>query len=550
MFLKKFFLLIPLLNAIISISGVDDEIYNAETGDSSKKTDLENPCSCDLTEGVCDGDCSCDKDCINLINSGYMDEKTDYSSETYVNKNEWIFSQFCKSYPKTLQDLYNPLVIGFHLFKKGFCLVKDNRKAKEKKFLGLEKNKELSKKYDKEIDKIESDKPEENNFSNVFPTNEIDGTLENKEFKTHEIMNGINFPITLANGLCLFGAYPIKFNQNYEALCSYNIDTKEVFEYINVKLYKKFIVSGIEGIKYYYEIKDSYYISSNETVASAGALKKVRIEIHSKDNKINKVLFNIYFSSTPSSTPTFPNNDLIFSLQFLSDEKDYLKSGNPGYIKGKKILIGEKSELSEKSYSYINLYKEGSVIPLASNKGECKKLTDIKESGNIFYYYDNFIDNIFSFEDTIIFGCKKNVNSTWLGDYLIYNIINTEKKEVISFGQFGNANIRYKNDWKIINNDYWEYWEKDEKECNTPVIFGIYKEKGAVNNTQYQIDTIKFKCSKVDDEDNNRYFISKFLKLNNTKTKWWYAPGPGFIKLPKNIMYPFQIGTTTYREKD
>ena len=35
-------------------------------------------------------------------------------------------------------------------------------------------------------------------------------------------------------------------------------------------------------------------------------------------------------------------------------------------------------------------------------------------------------------------------------------------------------------------------------------------------------------------------------KLKNVKTKWWEAPGPGFIRLPRNIMYPFRIGTSKY----
>lgn len=29
---------------------------------------------------------------------------------------------------------------------------------------------------------------------------------------------------------------------------------------------------------------------------------------------------------------------------------------------------------------------------------------------------------------------------------------------------------------------------------------------------------------------------------------WWFAPAPGFVKLPRNIMYPFRIGTTVYNK--
>ena len=33
-----------------------------------------------------------------------------------------------------------------------------------------------------------------------------------------------------------------------------------------------------------------------------------------------------------------------------------------------------------------------------------------------------------------------------------------------------------------------------------------------------------------------------YPKKENLEKNWWYAPGPRFIKLPRNVMYPFRIG--------
>ena len=44
----------------------------------------------------------------------------------------------------------------------------------------------------------------------------------------------------------------------------------------------------------------------------------------------------------------------------------------------------------------------------------------------------------------------------------------------------------------------------------------------------------------------------KYIKVNafkvDSELEWWYAPG-WKITFPKNIMYPFRIGTTSYEEK-
>ena len=80
-------------------------------------------------------------------------------------------------------------------------------------------------------------------------------------------------------------------------------------------------------------------------------------------------------------------------------------------------------------------------------------------------------------------------------------------------------------------------------------IIAQYKDSGTVNNTQFQIYSIDDNnignINEITSQNSYNYFIVKFIK-SETETEWYYAPGPVIIKLPRNIMYPFKIGTSKY----
>ena len=91
---------------------------------------------------------------------------------------------------------------------------------------------------------------------------------------------------------------------------------------------------------------------------------------------------------------------------------------------------------------------------------------------------------------------------------------------------------------------------------NNFVLVGQYKDSGAVNNTQFQIHSLgdghgqNFYIdgqNRIETYQYYKYFIIKFVKLE-TETEWYYARSPVIIKLPKNIMYPFKIGTSKYKK--
>ena len=216
--------------------------------------------------------------------------------------------------------------------------------------------------------------------------------------------------------------------------------------------------------------------------------------------------------------------DFTYIVKFLYNQTDYINSGSPGYIKGKPILIGEKLDTE----NIIKKYENDAVFPIDSDSISIQEKND-----NVFIYYDNYFDNKITFEDLTIYGYKTEVNNKKTGLASLFN------RQAIKYriGKYGNANISHNYDWLEMN---------PFDNINNPyLIIGEYKDIGAVNNTQFTIVNFQINGDKTLDIVNYRYLIIKFLR-QKTKRGWWYAPGPGFIKLPQNIMYPFRIGTTKY----
>ena len=144
------------------------------------------------------------------------------------------------------------------------------------------------------------------------------------------------------------------------------------------------------------------------------------------------------------------------------------------------------------------------------------------------------MDNRITFEDLTIFGYKNDFRT--IVNQIFGNNGNNRNNNKLKLAKFGNAK-----DFNIELNNV------DIKDKENFVLLVQYKDSGAVNNTQNQI----YKCDKYDINSKNGelnsyfYFIIKFLKME-TETEWYYARGPVIIKLPRNLMYPFKIGTSKY----
>ena len=307
-----------------------------------------------------------------------------------------------------------------------------------------------------------------------------------------------NVPIALPSGMCLFGHYQIQKNQDYEVTCSY-LTNNNIENYYNDSSTQKFY------------IHDNYY---DEVSVNAPVIKKIEILYFLDTNSTN--ITHYYINNTNNDTV----QDLTLVIRFLKNESDYPRSGNPGYIKGKPLLIKQQINSS-------NLYKIYNILPI-----DAENCNDNLKDKTL--YFDNYMGNVLTFEDFIIYGYK-NKSCLFTDNFNGWNV-----------GYYGNAIIsKMDSDW--IKNDI----DKPDDNVNKNILLlGKYRYVGTVNNSQNYIYSINFdKLENLDFSSNVKYFINKNEKPKKMKTKWWYAPGPGFIKLPQNIMYPFRIGTSHYSTK-
>jgi len=120
-------------------------------------------------------------------------------------------------------------------------------------------------------------------------------------------------------------------------------------------------------------------------------------------------------------------------------------------------------------------------------------------------------------------------------------------------------------DWvkidKLDLNSYLSSWDDFYNRCNIPARINLnifYVTYGLVNNTQVaiykaslNIENIywwaKYPGEKDKKQEYFTYFNINFYRIPQSMV-WWFAPGPGFFRLPRNIMYPFRIGTTVYNK--
>ena len=458
-----------------------------------------------MTDGVCDNGCYCDKDCLNfLLSDDYFNNfKIDESS--YTEKNIDSKLDYCNDYLESVDDLYNPLVLAFKILKRGFCLV--NQKDRE--------DEEDTEDYDKSLEYYESNADTDNDdyidkFDEFNSANNefINDLSETDNFKKLNII----LPISLPNGLCLFHSYQVRKNIDYEVTCSYNKAIKGQVE-------QEFSCSNRQ--KYY--INNTFYSYSNDSF-NLDNLKKVEILYYNKPkNGINPVI-NCYYEGDNSNDYY---QDLTVEVKFVLDENDFKLSGNPGYIKGKQIIFVSENEI----------FSKGIVFPIENIKSSSSSSSSPSIIGQ-YLYYDNYMDNKITFEDLIIYGYERG-NGEYFNDF--YNFIINNKLQYTPLGNGKRLDQNINNvDINAVHNNF--------------ILVGQYKDSGSVNNTQFQIHSLRDAYilytennnQKDNTYDSYKYFIIKFVKLE-TETEWYYARSPVIIKLPKNIMYPFKIGTSKYK---
>lgn len=478
---------------------------------------------------------------------------------------------------ETLEDLFNPLYVGFQILKRGFCLAYNNG--------DLDSN--VINKYPRDYNDPDFASQMEKKYGYVNDINYISsswegavsGLFNSKEQQLteafpFEVSTDFSFPVPVLSptGFCINDGYLLHFLENKKITCSYMFkcgnfnsnlqNLKLELKPNNTRLYE--IKDGMIEL-----ISDSQDETPTDSESENGCEKVIKkIELlfyYSGENYSDYFYDQIVYYQTITIQNDIKFIDVTYEFSFLKlDITNYPRSGNPGYLKSKDIITGETNTYTnpdtDVSTKYVNIHKTKSIFHYNSG-GQCLS-SNAQEANRINLYYNDILDNSLTFEDGIIFGCwhngKIDNNVLTLNPLTQFEYSNEEYEKYITISKFGNPKMN-KDDF--LNYDNFKY-DFSSTECtgetcslNIPTLNILYVETGATNNVQNSIIYVKVQSEgKVTVKQNEDNYYPLYTKVNFFKhtpnKKWWYAPGPGFIKLPRNVMYPFRIGTTTYQEKN
>jgi len=513
------FLILNLLNYCLLIIPEKIEISSLSSFSDEDNENFQN-CPCDLTFNTCDRNCECDERCKNI--DGGNDNYDDYNE--YKIPGNHVFEKkyqkllpMCSDLDKSpITDLYSPLTIGYQILKKGLCLF--NKDA-----VKYDDDLHYDESIDEIIKKLELDNDSDDSDS---LNNEKLKEINDENIALYDNLN-IIFPIMLPDGSCLRNNDYIKFLQDKKVICYDEINNFQIYnEYKNI---------FNDGEIFIYSIINNTYLTKEQEVKDGDIIKKILFEFYVNNTLntiISKKLIFIIDNNEKIEEYGMVYEVKFYSIKYFDKKVTKSLSGNPGYIKGKPIITN----------FFVNRVFSG-----VDSNGYCVKKEN--NNGNI-YYEDDIIENTFTFEDNIIYGCRiendSDINSS-NSNFVIYKNI-FETQNFISLGNpylTGNLSL------------YYQCNENNEIRHILSIDI-LYEAINAKNNTQNRL--LKINCY---NNYNNPECINcngiiqekktyKYVKINSFKVEseleWWYAPG-WKITFPKNIMYPFRIGTTSYEEK-
>ena len=502
--------------------------------------------------------------------------KTSLDVKTTTSKSEYLtLLPMCdEDNRETITDMFNPIYIGYQLFKRGFCLAYNNGDL----------NKEQRRSYPKLSDenfyevtsKINPDPSniEPTSWKNTLPQFSVSNGQPFEPFNDLSL-----FPVLSPNGLCIDNAAHVHFLKDKKVTCSYLLNdekcpdfNKKPWSYAKAQSIFTTITNYISdnGLLTKTSNQENEYIESSKSESGTfcnNVIKKIEMIYYvTKTNtqySLSPSKVNIYYLPSLEMKGNL-YVDVTFDVSFRNETEYVQRSGNPGYLPSHDILTGKNTTIkinnNTQQISIVEIHKTKKIFGIQSD-GTC--FIDNDENDNQTnpqsYYYDDNLDNSLTFENSILFGCKikkdlsvKQENKALSLYKMLYNLNatfrfskngnpNANKKNFLPFDNFGGT-INLNQD-KIAN---------DENNNYIPTLNFLYTENGATNNTQNAIIAFRADDSTfIKQKQYSDNLIPKYIKINffkhQLKKKWWYAPGPGFIKLPRNVMYPFRIGTTTYK---
>ena len=505
------FLILNLLNYCLLIIPEKIEISSLSSL-SDEDNEIFQNCPCDLTFNTCDRNCECDERCKNI--DGGNDNYDDYNE--YKIPGNHVFEKkyqkllpMCSDLDKSpITDLYSPLTIGYQILKKGLCLF--NKDA-----VKYDDDLHYDESIDEIIKKLELDNDSDDSDS---LNNEKLKEINDENIALYDNLN-IIFPIMLPDGSCLRNNDYIKFLQDKKVICYDEINNFQIYnEYKNI---------FNDGEIFIYSIINNTYLTKEQKEKDEDIIKKILFEFYVNNTLntiISKKLIFIIDNNEKIEEYGMVYEVKFYSIKYFDKKVTKSLSGNPGYIKGKPIITN---------------FTVNRVFSGVDSNGYCVK----KENNNgKIYYEDDIIENTFTFEDNIIYGLNNRINEEDINLAIYENIYNYDNnKSGYSFSQNGNSHLN--NNFKIE----YKYSNKGGN-SNIRSIDILYEAIGTKNNTQNQLLYVNdYDFGTLNDSKSPKYIKVNAFKVESD-IEWWYAPG-WKITFPKNIMYPFRIGTTSYEEK-
>ena len=519
----------PIIFFIYVITKIKSYIPNSTNiqlnGDEGESINIRDTCTCDITNGICDRNCCCDRDC-DFKKYGFFDEIIEECLPSNVIQNDGMNAvPICSSDFTVIGDLFNPLSVGYQLLKKGLCLRNPNTdfdldsvKNPEKEIQNMN--------FDNDI-QINKDNLNDNFIDQVNNTQNV---FNNINEKVNQIIPKISFPIMSPSGLCIKG-FPIKILNDKIVTCSFPYNG-----YID-KINSFIPIQDFRNVDYYLINNNYNMIQGNREVAEANNYKKIELNIKIKNNEIDISNSNllIYYENFRQNLDlievTFIVKFEIFNETFNENEV-YLpkKSGNPGYLIGSPIKFGTFIDNNQNKLDYVSPYQFNRLFLGVDFQGKCT------EAQNTNYYEDLILSNTITFENRTLFGCLRNENS----NSLLPAIIKQYLEDRIAY--FGNPSV-YPND----------YLQPDTSQCNYNsdteyiLIKFLYINVGIKDNPQRRIVRVECQSAISTGVRDTIYLELLFIQYDGgLKTK--EAKAPSIFVLPKNVLYPFRLGTTNYEE--
>ncbi|CDW73609.1 UNKNOWN [Stylonychia lemnae] len=568
------------------------------------------PCSCDLTANSCDAQCCCDQDCSFATRVNWV--STSLCLNVNYNRTNGLPLADCLSQREIFNyNKMSGLQSYVDSFAKLFCVYVNNAPLMD--FYFDQKNQITN----EEVDSLTNTLSKQGFVRTIFGT-EIAGSqlsyyIEGEKMfsrltlpsgSLQQYYKGFPLPQENMNGVCDNFRSP-HFMQNTESSCIQIVDIqKECLSVINPSYYTNYleVYSGksaffsklikvqINSIFTYDTVTSSYTQSAATTVSDtifnkdattntctcSNYVKEVHYTIKTTPlaatNVISRPYFNvdsvnanIVLASSPLSGICGSKAQVAqkYSVNFItaaSNIQVQSKSGNPGYKTGAPLLVGKVDTNS----GGMQLYQNGFQLTGADKYGACFSApsTEITEIST------DYGDPVVNFSQDLNYGCSvqktyselksycSDLNSNIDGMQLFKNLEFIQK-----FGEFGNANLYFTQDWKDIKVDV-SYQKLGDQiafyDINKTCHFYpnahykiFYAKMGFSDNPQnYIVDIYKYSVpqqwsfTRQSDDQKQTYFHQvsvQFVEITMANSTNSTFIDPPMQRVPKDFFYPFYI---------